>query len=96
MLMLQLVAHVLVALGVCGTSGGGGASAAGGGGGDGGPPDMGMDAGCCSLASIVARIVERRGGLFGAAPRSMGQAPSVDLLAGHELRMQRLRLPRQA
>ena len=94
--MLQLVAHVLTALVVHGSVG---ASS----GGDGAveddddrPPVMGMNASCCRLADIVARSFERRGGLFGAAPGDARQAPSVDLLAGRELRMERLRLPRQA
>ena len=92
--MLQLVTHVLAALAVDGSVGASSAAAAEDD--DDGPPDMGMDAGCCRVAGLVARLFERRGEVFGAEPRSAGRAPSIDLLAGQELRMQRLRLPRQA
>lgn len=99
MLILQLVVHVLGALGVCGSegeSGGGGGGVAAAEDGSGSLPNMGMDAGGCRIAGIVTRIAELRGEQFGAAPRGEGQVPSVDLLTGRELRMQRLRLPRQS
>ena len=73
--MVQLLTHTLCALcvrgeggGTGGEGGGGEGGGGGGGGGEGGeePSASGMDASACRVASLIARMLEQRGGQFGA------------------------------